>query len=158
MSQEKTKNTYKILRTEFSMDGQNIWIPDINEWRILEEYDNEKLLSTPSIPGQVSHLNHPRDPKAKHSAPPISACSRPAMTAAGGGALPWIDLNGGLDSRGLKLCEKILTIYGCNHAFKTQAITKVEGIVRRVMRLFDELAKTDSKRVLGEVREVTGRW
>ena len=47
------REAYGNLKKEFSLDGQNTWIPNVNEWKTLEDYDSEELLTTRSTTGKI---------------------------------------------------------------------------------------------------------
>lgn len=53
MCDEEAREAYENLKKEFSLDGQNIWIPDVDEWKILDDYDSEELLETRSTIGKI---------------------------------------------------------------------------------------------------------
>ena len=70
---------------------------------------------------------------------------------------------GALDAKGLSLCGLALCegkrtyIEEAIHAYtKARSITRAPGIVGRALRLFDELARTDTQGLLEGVREVAG--
>jgi tetratricopeptide (TPR) repeat protein len=63
----------------------------------------------------------------------------------------------GLALSGLALCEGAQYVAAAIAAFRAaRAINKDAGIVKRVLRLFDELAKADEQGVLKEVRAAAG--
>jgi hypothetical protein len=78
--------------------------------------------------------------------------------------LGYTDTNyGALDAKGLALCGLALCegesnyIYEAIHAYtKARSITRAPGIVGRVLRLFDELAREDTQGLLEGVREAAG--
>jgi len=70
---------------------------------------------------------------------------------------------GALDAKGLALCGLALCggernyIEEAIHAYtKARSITRAPGIVGRVLRLFDELAKADTQELFAGVREAAG--
>ena len=70
---------------------------------------------------------------------------------------------GALDAKGLALCGlalcegKMHYIDEVIHAYtEARSITRAAGIVGRVLKLFDELARADTYRLLEGVREAAG--